>query len=271
MNAELAQIITLVAHGNLFLRSGKTTAADLSSNPAFQYVSAVKFARYQNKQEAQGKEAAGSVSEWFAFLRLAGVTRLWQIAFQWERKDIPEHVAAGFAGGVPNAIQADLPNGFELWYPKWETGGPKEKPWSVEYRALMFPYSHAVPPVDLDLVKIRLGMAIAQALEFSSKQPAMENGYWIPRFTEALALLNSTNLITSFPAEILPESGYCLEARQILAAAAQAYVFGGMGSWNDMGFSDPALEKEYERISTELYEAIKMGTTLATNSFALEI
>ncbi len=34
-----------------------------------------------------------------------------------------------------------------------------------------------------------------------------------------------------------------MDARQLMAAAAQAYVFGGMGSWNDMGFENPKYSK----------------------------
>jgi hypothetical protein len=47
----------------------------------------------------------------------------------------------------------------------------------------------------------------------------------------------------------------------------QSYVFGGMGSWNDMGFQKPETQKEYERVSKELYEAVKFATTMASNSF----
>ncbi|HEB65292.1 MAG TPA: hypothetical protein ENJ02_07105 [Chloroflexi bacterium] len=68
---------------------------------------------------------------------------------------------------------------------------------------------------------------------------------------------------------MLPSSGFPLEARQLLAAAAQAYVFGGMSSWNDLALpNDPEIIKEYEEISTELYEAIQFAILAASNSFA---
>ena len=43
-----------------------------------------------------------------------------------------------------------------------------------------------------------------------------------------------------------------LPAAQLLGAAQSAWVFGGMGSWNDLGFEgeDQAL---YDRLSEELY------------------
>src|SRR5512138_2750136 len=109
MNGELAQIIALVGYGNLFLSGGNV---DLSSNSTFQYVSTIKFTRYKSNQDKQGVEVASNVSDWLSFLRSLKVTRLWNIAFGWQRQDIPEYIAISFSGGVPMAIQADLPNGF---------------------------------------------------------------------------------------------------------------------------------------------------------------
>jgi hypothetical protein len=41
----------------------------------------------------------------------------------------------------------------------------------------------------------------------------------------------------------------------MLDAAQSAWVFGGMGSWNDLGFAG-AEQKEYERVSKHLYAAL---------------
>lgn len=264
MNGEMAQIIALVAHGNVFLRGGKV---DLSANSTFQFVSEVKFARYKSNQDHQGVEVASSVSDWFAFLRSSKAARLWNIAFAWQRQDLPEHVAAGFSGGVPTAIQADLPDGYELWYPLWQTGSQdKHKPWLVEYRGLMFPYSHALPVQKMSVVKNRLRQAISQADKFA-KHPDSQAGIWVNFFEKSLAILDSPSPAEPFHMDMLPTTGFSLEARQVLAAAAQSYVFGGMGSWNDMGFEKPDIQEEYGRITKELYEAVKYATVMASNSF----
>lgn len=263
MNGELAQIITLVAHGNLFLRGGEI---DLSASSAFQYVSSVRFARYKSAQDLQGVEVARSVSDWFAFLGSIKVMRLWNIAFAWQRQDIPEHVAVGFSGGVPTAIQADLPNGYELWYPRWQTGSQdKHKPWLVEYRGLWFPYSHALPIQKMSVVKKHLRQAISRAEEFAKH--SADTSYWAHWFEKSLVILDSSSSADSFQTDILPASGFSFEARQVLAAAAQSYVFGGMGSWNDMGFEKPDIQEEYERVTKELYDAVKYATIMASNSF----
>lgn len=266
MNGELAQIISLVTHGNLFLSGGNV---DLSANSTFQYISSVKFARYKSNQDKQGIEIASSVSNWFSFLRSNKVTRLWNIAFGWQRQDIPEHAADAFSGGVPRAIQADLPNGFELWYPQWKTGGQnKNKPWLVEYRSLMFPNSHALPVQKMSMVKNQLKQAVSQAEKFA-KRSDVNASNWANWFTKSLEILDSSSPTTPFHPDMLPLSGFTLEARQVLASAAQSYVFGGMGSWNDMGFQKSEINKEYERVTKELYEAVKLSIVMASNSFAL--
>ena len=315
MNGAVAQIVALVAHGNLFL-SGKDV--DLSTNSTLQYISSIKFVRYKSSQDTQGVEVANSVSEWFSFLRSAKATRLWHIDFSSrQRQDIPAYIASAFVGGVRHAIQADLPEGFELWFPKWETTGlihagrksvkqerglhhkatlqklslllcrifrcrgardhassaasksPEEtggegeyKPWSVEYRGFMSPNSSALPMQEMSAVKDRLRQAVSRAQSFA------QGTIWAKYFASSLEALESPAPVFSF-GDMLPSSGFPLEARQLLAAATRAYVFGGMSSWNDLALpNDPEVIKEYEEISTELYEAIQFAILMASNSFA---
>jgi hypothetical protein len=42
-----------------------------------------------------------------------------------------------------------------------------------------------------------------------------------------------------------------------------------MGSWNELGFENPEIHQEYERVSKELYAAIKYSILMASNSFEL--
>jgi hypothetical protein len=35
-----------------------------------------------------------------------------------------------------------------------------------------------------------------------------------------------------------------------------AFVFGGMGSWNDCGFDDRKLQAQYEQVTKKLYVAV---------------
>jgi hypothetical protein len=55
------------------------------------------------------------------------------------------------------------------------------------------------------------------------------------------------------------------DAARVLDACQHASVFGGMGSWNDMGF-DGADGRDYERVSENLFSAINAAVPAAVDS-----
>jgi hypothetical protein len=61
------------------------------------------------------------------------------------------------------------------------------------------------------------------------------------------APVDASNYV-DFPLQVLTES-----QNRLLQAANKAWVFGGMGTWNDTGPQDAALHSEYESISNRLY------------------
>jgi len=268
MDGTLAQVIALVAYGNAWLKSADVNAPKLfDANTTFQYVDAVKFVRYASKEQETGIVAAESTADWLTWLRETEAQRLWNIAFAWQRQDCAEYALSGLANSIPRAIQVDLPSGYELWYPFWQTGGPAGKIWRVEYRGLKFDHSCAMPLVDLGQVKAYLRQALEEAEAFALLPEANSTG-WAEWFTKAQALLESEAPIPPFHPDMLPAQGYSLEARRVLAAATQANVFGGMGSWNDLGFSDPELQSRYQSVTARLYEIVKIAFVMASNSFA---
>jgi hypothetical protein len=54
-------------------------------------------------------------------------------------------------------------------------------------------------------------------------------------------------------------------ATQLLGAAQAAWIFGAMGSWNDLGFEgdDQVL---YERLSEDLYQLLNAAIVAAANA-----
>ncbi len=62
-----------------------------------------------------------------------------------------------------------------------------------------------------------------------------------------------------------------LGARQLLAAATRPWVFGGMDSWNDLWFEDPALGPRYEALTPALFEAVVAAIIGGGNAGALAL
>ena len=59
-----------------------------------------------------------------------------------------------------------------------------------------------------------------------------------------------------------------LEAKQLLGAVLAAWVFGGMGSWNDLGLFDGNDQQEYTELSDELFVLLNQAISVAVNATA---
>lgn len=62
-----------------------------------------------------------------------------------------------------------------------------------------------------------------------------------------------------------PDGALPLPARQVLYAASAAWVFGGMMSWNDYWAESEGEDREYKRVSDEMYDALCGAAVAAAN------
>lgn len=85
-------------------------------------------------------------------------------------------------------------------------------------------------------------------------------------FASALAALNG-NRSDWKGYDLAPSSFLPPCAEDLLAAAQWAWVFGGMGSWNDMSFEGDD-STEYAQLTQELYAAVNEAVVVATNATA---
>ncbi|MCC6989411.1 MAG: hypothetical protein IT181_10455 [Acidobacteria bacterium] len=58
-----------------------------------------------------------------------------------------------------------------------------------------------------------------------------------------------------------------VDSLRLLAAARAAWVFGGMGSWNDQGF-EGETQAQYEQLSDDLYRLLNTAIVTAANAGA---
>jgi hypothetical protein len=64
---------------------------------------------------------------------------------------------------------------------------------------------------------------------------------------------------------LCPDGSLSDLAASMLKAAQAAWVFGGMGSWNDMGF-DGDVQMEYGRLSDSLFNLLNEAIEAAATS-----
>lgn len=90
-------------------------------------------------------------------------------------------------------------------------------------------------------------------------------------FDAGLAQLNAQDPYKGdYHGDLAPDRALPLAAAQLLGAAQAAWVFGGMGSWNDLWFEgdDQSL---YERLSEDLYQLLNAAIVTAANTSAPSI
>lgn len=92
--------------------------------------------------------------------------------------------------------------------------------------------------------------------------------YWSKQFTQARqALIANTPESFYYNSDLIVNNNYSLTARQILYAAGTAWVFGAMGSWNDLGFNTKEDNEKYEALTEILYSKVNEAIISATNSY----
>jgi hypothetical protein len=163
-----------------------------------------------------------------------------------------------FAGGHGWAVQASQERGYELWVPQWAFRG---QDWDVSYQGGDLPESQA-QPADLAHATEALLRVLRQVEAFAV---AASLAVWHDWFKKAEELLARQDVVLPYHPDMLPAEGYSLQARQLLAAAAQAWVFGGMGSWNDLSLSGP-FQAEYDTLTPVLFQSVTHAIRDAANS-----
>ena len=280
MEGELALAIALAAHGNAYLASAASSKPPelVGTSSTLQYVNSLVFREAETggpfssaaegiRRTEQGRfediGAFGGTSAWYLKLRREGASRL-RIVKLPIQLDLPEVDATAFAGGIPWAIQVDFPSFYGLWIPRWKHEGGRKKPWKVHLDGFTVAQPAQWSRPDLVASANSLHKALDRALEFSNRAKL---DYFPDDFTQALALLSSPCPEIPHHPDLLPTTGYSVLARQVIASAARAWVFGGMMSFNDLGFDDLTLNDEYKALLPRLYETVVNALLSATNSF----
>ena len=151
-----------------------------------------------------------------------------------------------------------------IWAFRWEVGdrdAPNSRIWSVAGHSVAGERL-SVPQVGVREARTKLSEALTAIQEFAERHDELRS--WSTWFAKAQELLQDPAPTAPYHADLLPLDA-ALDRRQLAAAVIQGWVFGGMGSWNDSGPADPAAQREYERVGSDLYSALLGALPAATN------
>lgn len=263
MNGELAQLCAIVAHAKAFLAPATRDfgSMDPQAHSTFKFVARTEwYARPRALGLVSERVIAGAPNEWFEHLLKQGAASVNLVA-PGVRSPGQERTRQSFNGGGTWGVEVAAERGgvghwIPVWRPREETGSV-ERPWLVTYRERVGTKIHA--PLELGDAMSTLREALQAVLEFAR---GLELEDWVPTFDQALKQLESPDPFAPYHPDMLPRAGYALPARRLCAAAQQAWVFGGMGSWNEVMVEDGDTSVVFEEKSDHLYRAV-VGALLA--------
>ena len=227
--------------------------------------STCRFAEYVAFRDAESDKTLTATPDlWFDWIRQQQAKGL--LLHQASLDD--NRMTAGFAGGGGIwAIEAVMADGTsDVWTSEWDIGDPSApdgRIWRVDY------FRHAGGPTrphdmrNLSGVVADFETALRDIRAFSIRHSGNEG--FTSCFDSGLEALNNADRHPGYHQDLYPPHTLSQKARGLLSAASAAWVFGGMGSWNDQGF-DGDDQDEYDRVSAALYTIINEAIAVAASS-----
>jgi hypothetical protein len=269
MHGELAQLVALAAHGSAFLArtAGSEPPELFPTSSVFKFTNSVEFQRRARRFGVFPVDASviRSCAPWFADLRSRGAAtlRLSRSDETLRNRLLAPYIEGGFSGGLDVSVVAGFPGGRrERWSGRWAVTAPldpEQRIWHAEFHGAPTRSKRSHSMTRHDAAR-RLDAALDAAVALVGGRQHFES--WEKTFRDARSVLSSASPEIPYHPDLLPE-GYFLEARRLLAAASHAWVFGGMGSWNDVALLD---DERYKPVTAELFEAVLESVVAATNA-----
>jgi hypothetical protein len=271
MQGCLAQMVALTCYGNAAIH-GKQVPQFFPDNSTCQFCESVTFIAVGKSErgEVQATPFADSPDAWIQSLSRRAIVGLKLHQRAQNLPQISDRNSSGFVGGgrlwCIEGMRRD--SSSEFWLTKWEVGNknsPDRRIWRVTYRLCDVSRTLQSTLRDLDEIIADLRLALTEIRSFSETNDCSS---FTPHFTNALRALDEPQTDIGYHKDLFPPGTLSEAAQSILKSAMSAWVFGGMGSWNDMGF-EGETQLEYESVSDGLFnivnEAIEAAATSSMN------
>ncbi|HXY34450.1 MAG TPA: hypothetical protein VEI07_09500 [Planctomycetaceae bacterium] len=272
MNFCVRQLVALSCHLQGALRSGRADPF-FPENPSCAFCESITFSRRLPRLLTLGVPIWSRVSrtpdEWFA---RAVEKRFEKAVIRHESTDspqFPDRISSAFVGGGGLwSLQLQRGNKTEHWFANWHAAPDNRNPredrriWRVVYRA--FRRQRYDPPAeDLSQLAAELSTILSVMEGFATLHDLPPFARCFREAQECLAA--DLPIESKYLKGLAPDGLLNSSSRRLMAAAQAAWVFGGMGSWNDLGFMG-ADRLEYDAFSQRLFDLINRTICAATNA-----
>lgn len=267
MNGPLAQLVALTCQGNAFME-GKEISRFFPDNSTCQFCDHIHFIEFEKGIFGKPKEkvVADSPDDWFTYQKKKRIT-----GFRMGRKptddpQISDRMSAGFVGGGGEWTLQAISEGFcDYWIARWEVwnqNAPERKIWRVDYGLVRSSQNTIYELRDLEVVWKEFKESLVDIHDFSGSYT--QDGF-TDCFAKALVAIDDPDADIGYHKDLYISDLLSPLARSILKAAMSSWVYGGMGSWNDMGF-DGEAQKEYDRVSERHFSLLNEAIEVAASS-----
>ena len=133
--------------------------------------------------------------------------------------------------------------------------------WNLRFRRIKT--AELPPDLPCDVAIRQLRNIVGQALNLSQLERGLSQ--WSDYLARALQTIDG-EVAPEACQDVLPKNGYTDEAHRLITAVCQAWVLGGIMSWNDHVPVDKRRAQLHRKIAGELYACLIEGTISAVNN-----
>jgi len=271
MNGQIVQAVALVCHGNAVLR-GMHPPTFWPTNSTAQFCDRIRFVRFARKWLGgwRSRTVASAPDEWFVQMRQNEKRSLFLSHSPSSDSRLSDRLSSAFVGGGGNwLIEAAGPDTrAHLWAARWTVWNkkaPDRRIWRVEY-GMVGEGKSSQPQARLEEIQRELTEALHEIRNFALEVKADSFADCFSRALEALHSEGSKR--SGYHKDLAPEGVLSTRAVSCLDACQSAWVFGGMGSWNDLGL-EGETQGRYEQVSDRLFKALNATIVAAANDSAV--
>jgi hypothetical protein len=268
MQGSIGQIVALAIFGNDVL-AGELREGFWPDSSAFTFCKSVVFADVPGSDRSEhGALDAQNPPSWIEHIKADGVRRLRLHYRHSSRGEAEDRMLTGFVGGGGEwLIEALRERDSDCWQASWRVqnaNDPGKNIWAVTYFRMISHGPH-IGGADqaLDTLTIQFEEILIRIADLAHRISVA----WAEKsFLTARTLLHSDSpLMKGYYSDSLNSPRLSLAAKRLLGAAQSAWVFGGMGSWNDIGVGEHD-SAEYTELSKALFDVLTRAIVAATNS-----
>lgn len=263
MNGPIVQNIALCLYGNAVLNG--EPLSDFFNNSTAAFCQKIEFSYFY-------RNASGSLQEKILynnpdsfFKEMNSLQTHFNLYYEPAKQQdgIEERMSAGFIGGGGKWILLSTnKTGTIDWTSFWnviDQNAPDRKIWGVKY--IQTGNKFLCNEKDENYIE-KFHKALEAVYNFTVEK---NDSAFAEYFKNAMETLDSHGeKLFGYHKDLVP--GCYKKIEYLLDACQSAWVFGGMGTWNDVYFEDDNIFEEYKKVSQDLYSSLISTVIQSVNS-----